>query len=374
MLVMVASRNPELESPVPTSSTTSASSASVARMIKIPDGTLRILVQGAQRVRIDELGPRDALPGRRDRGAARRRRRDARADRADPQRAGDVHADRRGGALPARGAAARGRQHRRPAHAQPPHRRLAAPADRGEAGAAGGGRRRPAPAPPRRGPRARAGGHLDRLGDPDPGPVRDRQGPARVRPAPAAQGDPGGARRVRRVAEEARELREQLDDDRAARGRPQAGRPRAATAWSSCRRRPPSTASSAPTWSGSPSLPWDKSDRGQPRPRRTRARCSTRTTTTSSRSRTASSSSWPCASSSRTRAARSSASSARPASARRRWAARSPARWAASSSASASAACATRPRSAATAAPTSARCPGRSSARCATPGPTTRCS
>ena len=41
---------------------------------------------------------------------------------------------------------------------------------------------------------------------------------------------------------------------------------------------------------------------------------------------------------------------------------------AASSSASAPAACATRPRSAATAAPTSARCPGRSSARCATPG------
>ena len=47
---------------------------------------------------------------------------------------------------------------------------------------------------------------------------------------------------------------------------------------------------------------------------------------------------------------------------------------AASSSASAPAACATRPRSAATGAPTSARCRARSSARCATPGPTTRCS
>ena len=44
------------------------------------------------------------------------------------------------------------------------------------------------------------------------------------------------------------------------------------------------------------------------------------------------------------------------------------------SSASAPAASATRPRSAATAAPTSARCPGRSSARCATPARTTRCS
>ena len=56
-------------------------------------------------------------------------------------------------------------------------------------------------------------------------------------------------------------------------------------------------------------------------------------------------------------ARRSSASSGRPASARRRSGARSRARWAASSSASAPAACATRPRSAATAAPTSARCP-----------------
>ena len=36
--------------------------------------------------------------------------------------------------------------------------------------------------------------------DPVAGPVRDGQGPARVLPAPAAQGDPGGARRGRRDA------------------------------------------------------------------------------------------------------------------------------------------------------------------------------
>ena len=78
--------------------------------------------------------------------------------------------------------------------------------------------------------------------------------------------------------------------------------------------------------------------------------------------------------SSRTPAGRSCASSARPASARRRSGARSPARWGASSSASARAACATRRRSAATGARTSARCPARSSARCATRARTTRCS
>ncbi len=55
--------------------------------------------------------------------------------------------------------------------------------------------------------------------------------------------------------------------------------------------------------------------------------------------------------------ARSCASSARPGWARRRWAGRWRGRWGASSSGSASAACATRPRSAGTAAPTSARCP-----------------
>ena len=74
------------------------------------------------------------------------------------------------------------------------------------------------------------------------------------------------------------------------------------------------------------------------------------------------------------RPGRSSASSGRPASARPASAARSRRRSAASSSGSRSAASATRPRSAATAAPTSARCPGRSSAPCATPAPTTRSS
>ena len=60
--------------------------------------------------------------------------------------------------------------------------------------------------------------------------------------------------------------------------------------------------------------------------------------------------------------------------ARPRSGARSRGRWDASSSASAPAACAMRPRSAATGAPTSAPCPGRSSARCATRSPRTRCS
>jgi ATP-dependent Lon protease len=53
MLVMVASKNPELEQPGPDDLFGVGVVGSIARMLKVPDGTLRILVQGAQRVAID---------------------------------------------------------------------------------------------------------------------------------------------------------------------------------------------------------------------------------------------------------------------------------------------------------------------------------
>jgi len=53
MLVMVASRKPELEAPGPDDLYDVGVVGQVARMLKVPDGTLRILVQGQQRVRID---------------------------------------------------------------------------------------------------------------------------------------------------------------------------------------------------------------------------------------------------------------------------------------------------------------------------------
>jgi ATP-dependent Lon protease len=54
LLVMVASREPELETPGPDQLYGVGVVGAVARMLKVPDGTLRILVQGAQRVRIDD--------------------------------------------------------------------------------------------------------------------------------------------------------------------------------------------------------------------------------------------------------------------------------------------------------------------------------
>jgi ATP-dependent Lon protease len=52
MLVMAASRDPEIESPGPDDVHLVGVVGVVARMIKVPDGSLRILVQGSQRVRL----------------------------------------------------------------------------------------------------------------------------------------------------------------------------------------------------------------------------------------------------------------------------------------------------------------------------------
>jgi ATP-dependent Lon protease len=54
LLVMVAGRDPEIETPGPDQLYRVGVVGAVARMLKVPDGTLRILVQGAQRVRIEE--------------------------------------------------------------------------------------------------------------------------------------------------------------------------------------------------------------------------------------------------------------------------------------------------------------------------------
>jgi ATP-dependent Lon protease len=55
MLVMVASRNPEIEQPGADDLYEIGVVGSIARMLKVPDGTLRILVQAGQRVRIQRF-------------------------------------------------------------------------------------------------------------------------------------------------------------------------------------------------------------------------------------------------------------------------------------------------------------------------------
>jgi len=54
MLVMLGSKDPDLETPGPDQLHTVGVAGIVARMLKVPDGSLRILVQAGQRVRIEE--------------------------------------------------------------------------------------------------------------------------------------------------------------------------------------------------------------------------------------------------------------------------------------------------------------------------------
>lgn len=54
MLVMVASRDPGNPEPGPEELYDVGVAGTVARMLKVPDGSLRVLIQGAQRVRIEE--------------------------------------------------------------------------------------------------------------------------------------------------------------------------------------------------------------------------------------------------------------------------------------------------------------------------------
>src|SRR4051795_3876324 len=53
-LVLVASRDPELEEPGPDKLYEVGVVGVVARMLKVPDGTMRILVQATERVRIGD--------------------------------------------------------------------------------------------------------------------------------------------------------------------------------------------------------------------------------------------------------------------------------------------------------------------------------
>ena len=118
----------------------------VHKMIKVPDGTLRILVQGLQRISFERrvqddpylVGEFSELPDVVERLEGGRG--------ADPERPDAVRPHRRPRPVPARGAPARRRQRRRSERALAPRRLDPAPEDRGEAAAARGARRREAAA------------------------------------------------------------------------------------------------------------------------------------------------------------------------------------------------------------------------------------
>src|SRR3954454_14943190 len=59
MLALVASKNPEAEDPSPDELHDVGVAGIVARMLKVPDGTIRILVQGTERFRLGDFVAED---------------------------------------------------------------------------------------------------------------------------------------------------------------------------------------------------------------------------------------------------------------------------------------------------------------------------
>ena len=134
MVALVTARDESAEVPGWDDLYEIGTAAIVQKLIRIPDGTLRVLVQGVRRIRLDRrvqdepylTGEFVEVPGRR-RGVEGAR-------GADAERPGALRPDHRGRPVPARGAPDRGSQRRRPERALAPDRLDDAPEDRGEAG------------------------------------------------------------------------------------------------------------------------------------------------------------------------------------------------------------------------------------------------
>ena len=162
VLALVTVKNPEAEQPGWDDLYEVGTAAVIHKMIKVPDGTLRILVQGVQRIKLDRpvqddpylVGEFVELPDE------LKETPEVEALTRNVQNLfGACHRPR---PLPARGAADRRRERRRPERALQPRRLHAAPQDRREAAAARAHRHRSAaaghlghPQPRARGVRAR---------------------------------------------------------------------------------------------------------------------------------------------------------------------------------------------------------------------------
>ena len=172
--------------------------ATVLQMLKLPDGTVKVLVEGAHRSSVDPRHRRRRVPVRPGGNAPRRPRRSARGRGDAPRAARAVRPVREAQQEdPARDPDLDGRdRRRRPARRR--HRRASAAEARAEAGDSRDGRRREAPRAPARPARRRGRHPAGRKAHPRPRQAPDGEEPARVLPERAGQGDPEGAGRGRR--------------------------------------------------------------------------------------------------------------------------------------------------------------------------------
>ena len=177
----------------------------IHKMFKLPDGSLRLIVQGLHAARDAACHPAAPVPARRGRRRARKRTATRIGSRSTPCCATSRPTSsrwcrcRRCCPTISRRLAV---EHRRARQAGRLHRLQ--PVDdyhRREAGSARNARRASAHGHAQSRADQGAGGPRARLEDPVAGPVRGRQEPARVLPPRAAQGDSARARRRRRAAE-----------------------------------------------------------------------------------------------------------------------------------------------------------------------------
>ena len=200
-ILLVAQKQADVDDPAPKDLYDVGTVATILQLLKLPDGTVKVLVEGVERARVESLHAGEYFTARRRRllgdGEHVRRARDGRADalgglavravREAQQQgaAGDPHLARR------HRAAGPPRRHGRRPHVAQARREAEGARDPGRAQA------------PRAHPRAhrgRDGRAADREAHPRPRQAADGEEPARVLPERADEGDPEGTRRDGRRA------------------------------------------------------------------------------------------------------------------------------------------------------------------------------
>ena len=268
--------------------------ASVLQLLKLPDGTVKVLVEGAARApghplhrsrrilrsrrRGGDRHPRRAGRGRSARALGHQRVRELR----EAQQEGVARGRQRG---PADRGLCQARRHGGLASGGQDPREADHPGDRDRHRAAGEGARPDG---------ERNLGPAGREAHPHARQAADGEDPARVLPQRADEGDPEGARR-RRGQGRARRDRGQDQEDQALEGGPRKGRPTSSRSCARCRRCRPRPPSCATTWIGCCRSHGTRSPRSR-RTSRRRRKSSMPITSAWRRSRSASSSTWRCSS------------------------------------------------------------------------------
>ena len=230
---VVTQRDASVEEPQQGDLYTVGTASQIHKMFKLPDGSLRLIVQGLSRLALDDITATKPYLRARVRPAARGAagRRPHRDRRADAQHQDQLPESGLAVAALVRGPADPGRHDQRARPAGRLHR--VQPDDTGDGGPSAGARdagRAGADGPPEPDPDQGARGARAGVEDPVAGAVGGGQEPARVLPARAAEGDPEGAGRRRRPDQGNRGAAAEDRRGRAARGGAQGGAARAGSA------------------------------------------------------------------------------------------------------------------------------------------------